>query len=132
MITAMNRVALVAVAGVFLSAATGWAAAGDNTIRTAGPGKGLVLDVGSKHTVSYFQAEDGKCNLTLMVGEKATDDGDMGSVGARIRVAIDGGKNARIETAEGRSLVFACAQGASAMSVKALDVVAYSAPKQTN
>jgi hypothetical protein len=94
------------------------------------PAQGLMLDVGSKHTVSYFLADEGKCNLTVMVGEKASEAGDNSSVGARIRVAIDAGRNARVETAEGKSLEFACAKGASSMSVRTLDVVAYSAPKR--
>ncbi len=129
MTTAMKRVALVAVAGLSLWGAAKPASAGEALVRTAGPAQGLVLDVGSKHTVSYFLAEGGRCNLTLMVGEKANEDGDNASVGARIRVDIDAGKNARIETAEGRSLEFACASDATAISVKPLHVVAYSVAK---
>jgi hypothetical protein len=93
------------------------------------PAEGLILDIGSKHTVSYFLADGGTCNLTLVVGEKANDEGDGSTVGARIRVAIDSGKTARIETAEGKSLEFACAKGAQAIGVRRLDTVAYSPPR---
>ncbi len=130
MTTAMKRVALVAVAGLSLWGAAKSAIAGEAQVWTARQAQGLVLDVGSKHTVSYFLADGGKCNLTLMVGEKANEDGDNSSLGARLRVAIDAGKSARIETAEGRSLEFGCAADASALSVTPLDVVAYSAPKR--
>jgi hypothetical protein len=65
-----------------------------------------------------------------MVGEKANEEGDNSSLGARLRIVIDAGKSARIETAESRSLEFACAADASALSVTPLDVVAYSAPKR--
>jgi hypothetical protein len=130
MTSAMKRVALVAVAGLSLWCAAKPASAGEAQVRTARPAQGLVLDVGSKHTVSYFLAEGGNCNLTLMVGEKANEEGDNSSLGARLRIVIDAGKSARIETAESRSLEFACAADASALSVTPLDVVAYSAPKR--
>lgn len=98
-------------------------------LRAVAPARGLMLDVGSKHTVSYFTAEDGRCNLTLVVGEKFDENAPNTSIGARVRVAIDQGKSAVIETAEGKSLQFSCAADASKMSVKTLDVVAYSAPR---
>jgi hypothetical protein len=99
-------------------------------VRAVAPARGLMLDVGSKHTVSYFTAEDGRCNLTVVVGEKFDENASTnGSIGARMRFAIDQGKSAVIETAEGKSLQFSCASDASAMSVKTLDVVAYSAPR---
>ena len=100
-------------------------------VHAVAPARGLMLDVGSKHTVSYFTAEDGRCNLTVVVGEKFDENvgSGSGSVGARVRVAIDQGKSAVVETAEGKSLQFSCASDASAMSVKTLDVVAYSAPR---
>jgi hypothetical protein len=98
--------------------------------KVVAPMKGLMLDVGSKHTVSYFTADDGLCNLTLVVGEKANEEGDHGSVGARVRMAIEQGKSARIETAEGKSLEFACARDAQSMSVRTLDLVAYSAARK--
>ena len=97
--------------------------------RSVAPARGLMLDVGSKHTVSYFVADEGKCNLTLMVGEKADENGDHGSVGTRVRVSIEGGRTARVETAEGKSLEFTCAKGATAMSVRPLEVLAYSGRK---
>ena len=126
---AIKTVATLGVVGLaFVAGAKAKAAAGDEA-RTLVPAQGLMLDVGSKHTVSYFLADSGKCNLTLMVGEKANEAGDNSSIGARIKVAIDAGKTARVETAEGKSLEFACASGASAMSVRTLGVVAYVARK---
>jgi hypothetical protein len=120
----MKGVASLAWVGVALLSSETYARAGED-VRTARPTQGVVLDVGSKHTVSYFVPEEGRCNLTLMVGEKADENGENASVGARFRVAIEAGKSARIETAEGRSLEFSCAEGASQMSVRPLEVVAY-------
>ncbi len=122
--SAIKSLATVAVAGLALVAGVNSQAFADDG-RSVRPAHGLMLDVGSKHTVSYFLADDSKCNLTLMIGEKANDEGDNSSVGARVNVAVEAGKSARVETAEGKSLEFACASGASAMSVRALDVVAY-------
>ncbi len=98
-------------------------------VRSVTPARGLMLDVGSKHTVSYFTAEDGRCNLTVVVGEKFDETAGNASVGARVRVSIERGKSAVIETAEGKSLQFSCAAYASRMSVNTLDVVAYSDPR---
>ncbi len=122
--SAIKSLAIVAVAGVALTAVAGLQAFADEG-QYVRPAHGLMLDVGSKHTVSYFLTDGSKCNLTLMIGDKANDEGDNSSVGARINVAVEAGKSARVETAEGKSLEFACAGGASAMNVRALDVVAY-------
>jgi hypothetical protein len=122
--SAIKSLATVAVAGLALVAGTNSQAFAEEG-QYVRPAHGLMLDVGSKHTVSYFLTDGSKCNLTLMIGEKANDEGENSSVGARVNVAVEAGKSARIETAEGKSLEFACAGGAGAMSVRALDVVAY-------
>lgn len=116
--------------GVAVLTASLAAHAGEGFTASVTPARGLTLDVGSKHTVSYFIPEGGVCNLTLMIADKANEDGEGSSVGARINTGIEAGKTARIETAEGKSLEFACAAGARSMQVRTLDVVAYSAPKR--
>jgi len=126
--SAIKSVATVGVIGLALMGGAKPQAYADE-LRSVRPARGVMIDVGSKHTVSYFLTDGGKCNLTVMVGEKADDNGDNASVGARLKVSIDGGKAAVIETAEGKSLEFSCADGAGSMSVRTLDVVAHSLTK---
>jgi hypothetical protein len=131
MALAMKGVATLAVVGVALTGAAVRPVDAASATKTVSPVQGVMLDVGSKHTVSYFAAVGGKCNLTLVVGERYAGEGDYPSVGARFQVAIDAGKKARIETASGKSLEFSCAKAAKSMSVRTLDVVAYSAPRKS-
>ncbi len=89
---------------------------------------GASLDVGSKHIVSYFTADNGVCNVTMLIGDKADSNGDGGSIGTRIKFAVPGGMSARTDTAEGKSLEIACTSGASTMSIRPVDLMAYAAP----
>jgi len=91
---------------------------------TMKPVHGISFDVGSKRAVSYFQNDRGLCNLTLMVAEAMNGDEEPSDTAARFEVKIDAGKTARFDTAEGKSLEFACTADAQAMSVKAVDKVA--------
>ncbi len=89
---------------------------------------GAALDVGSKHIVSYFTAQQGVCNVTLLIGNKANSEGEGASIGTRVKFNVPAGMTARTDTAEGKSLEFACRSGASTMSIQPLDLLAYSGP----
>jgi hypothetical protein len=92
----------------------------------------ISFNVGRKHVLSYFLSKNGLCELTMMV----TDRPDEASVGdeiptlatARFKATIGGGKTAQLDTADGKSLEYACATGAQVMSVRELDRVAVAAP----
>ena len=120
----MNKLILtaLAIAGLGL---TGTAASADSSpALTMKPVHGISFDVGSKRAVSYFQNDSGLCNLTLMVAEAMNGDEVPSDTAARFEIAIDAGKTTRLDTAEGKSLDFACTADAQAMSVKAVDKVA--------
>jgi hypothetical protein len=89
---------------------------------------GAAMDIGSKHIVSYFTAENGVCNVTVLIGDKANDEGDNSSTGTRVKFAVPAGRTARTDTAEGKSLEIACTSGASTMSIRPVDLMAYAAP----
>lgn len=89
---------------------------------------GASLDVGSKHIVSYFTADKGVCNVTMLIGDKADSEGDGGSIGTRVKFAVPAGMTARTDTAEGKSLEIACTSGASTMSIRPVDLMAYAGP----
>jgi len=71
------------------------------------------FDVGSKHVVGYFLASDGRCKLTLMIGEAG---GAAQSSAARLLLVVDPGRSARFDSESGQSLRFACKSEALAMS----------------
>jgi hypothetical protein len=93
----------------------------------SGPGVGgskhflLNFKVGTKQTVSYFQNQNGVCKLTVMVAEAFNGADVPNSTTVRFEVAIDAGRTARVDTAEGKSLEFACQRRAEEMLVKTGD-----------
>jgi len=83
------------------------------------------LDVGSKHVVSYFLNADGQCKLTLMIADAASDENSEPSAQIlRVRLMVEPGKAALVDTTEGRLLRFACEPGAQAMNATRLDQIA--------
>jgi hypothetical protein len=117
------------VAGVIAAVVAGPAFSGDAVpARLLAPGKGASFDVGVTHMVGYFATRSGQCDLTVMVGEAMGDDLVIPAAGSRVHVVVAPGASARIDTATGKSLAFVCARGATAMTVKPIERVAY-APK---
>ena len=94
----------------------------------------ISFDVGRKHVLSYFLSKKGLCDLTVMVTDRpdATPEGkEIPTLStARFQATINGGKNAHVDTAEGKSLEYVCATGAQAMSVRQVNQVAVASASQ--
>ena len=58
-----------------------------------------------------------KCVVMLMVYEKRDPDADFSSTPTRVRLVLNPGETAGLDSEEGRSLNFTCAEGASALIV---------------
>lgn len=86
------------------------------------PMRALSLDVGDKHIVGYFLGEDGACKLTLMIGDALRETGQAKPSRVVVSIAVD--RSAKFDTVEGKTLSFACENGAQAMSVAELDHLA--------
>jgi hypothetical protein len=83
------------------------------------------VDAGTKHVLSYFQTSDGQCKLTLMLSDQARDDDARASEsGTRFQVVVDAGGTARVDTAKGKSVEFACKPDARSMTARVVDRVA--------
>jgi hypothetical protein len=91
---------------------------------TMKPLHAIIIDVGSKHGVGYFLSDNGTCKLVLALAEALSADDVTNFVETRLAATIDAGKTTRFDTAEGKSLEFACQDAAQTMSVKALEQVA--------
>jgi len=89
------------------------------------PLKAISLDVGSKHVVGYFLNADGQCKLTLMVADGFRDDAsEPSSQIMRLRLLVEPGKSALVDSTDGRLLQFGCEPGAQAMNASVLDQLA--------
>jgi len=82
------------------------------------------VDLGSKKALGYYGKRNGKCDLTVMVIEDAPGfkpvSGRSDASAARLRVAINPGNTARIESDNGRSVAFFCNSGARRLTVMTL------------
>jgi len=131
---AKNIIVATVLTGVLAMAHFGAVQARDGTTtwRTMKPLHAISFNVGRKHVLSYFLSKNGLCELTMMVTDRpdeASDGDEIPTLAtARFKATIDGGKTARLDTAEGKSLEYACATNARAMRVRELDRVAVASP----
>ncbi len=89
------------------------------------PAKGQSFDVGSKHAVAYYMAKGGVCSLTVLMADRGED--NIKGAATRITIPVIPTRAARFDTADGKTLEFACAPSAASMGVKILDQVAFAA-----
>jgi hypothetical protein len=92
------------------------------------PKAGLSFPVGSKRAVGYFLASRYGCDLTLLVGESGDEvaDREKGFVPARFTTLVAAGRTARIDMPDGPSVEFFCSTGASFLTTRVIERVAYS------
>jgi hypothetical protein len=92
---------------------------------TMKPLQGVSLDIGTKRAVSYFLSDGEECKLTLTLADIVHDGEVNGLTATRMTVAVEPGKAAHLDTADGRSLEFKCNAGAHVMSIEASDQATY-------
>lgn len=121
-----NHLVTAAFAGALcLATSMGLSAAESRSPATMKPLMAKSLDVGSKHIVSYFLNADGRCKLTLMIAEAARDENsERPAQVLRLRLMVEPGRAALVDTTDGRLLQFACEPDAQAMNASLLDQVA--------
>lgn len=73
------------------------------------PGKGISLDVGPKHTMTYFEPKDGGCGLTVVVAAKEGGVTGLETPGTRFTVTVAKGSALQIDTTDSHSASFQCA-----------------------
>jgi hypothetical protein len=61
--------------------------------------------------------EAARCVVMLMVSEKTDPDTDSSSTATRVRLVLNPGQTAGLDSEEGRSLNFTCSEGATALRV---------------
>ena len=93
------------------------------------PIKGISLVLGSKRAIGYYTAENGACNLTLMLQEIPVTDEDLKSSAVRVNMTIGAGTSSSLDTAEGPSVAFKCQPGAASLTFETIHRFAYDAPR---
>lgn len=129
MTPARNRWAsasLAASLSASLVAAAGIALAGEPSAIPMTPGKGLSLDVGNKHTMTYYEQKDGACGITIVVA--AIEGGMTGSdtPGTRISTTVMPGTAFRLDAANAQSAEFFCGPAGRKMNAKVFEREGYS------
>lgn len=107
MISLRTIAAAAALSGLVSLAGIGVAQAQDGL--TMKPLAGISFDVGSKRAISYYEADQGACKVTLILAEPFSADI------ARHEIKVQAGKTEGIDA--GRKIDFSCAAHAEAVSV---------------
>jgi hypothetical protein len=83
------------------------------------PNESISYDFGSKSTSGYFVEQAAKCVVMLMLYEKRDPDAAPSSTATRVRLVLNPGQSAGLDSEEGRSLNFTCGERATALLVDA-------------
>jgi hypothetical protein len=83
------------------------------------PIESISYDFGSKSMSGYFVERAAKCVVMLMLSEKADPDTAPPPTATRVRLVLNPGETAGLDSDEGRSLNFTCDEGATALLVDA-------------
>jgi hypothetical protein len=89
------------------------------------PLKAINLDIGAKRAIGYYLADNGSCNLTVLLSDVNYMDGTTPSA-SRVNVNVAAGTSAKVDTIDGTTMQFTCSAGASDMTVKTFERYAYS------
>jgi hypothetical protein len=80
------------------------------------PIKSISYTLGSKVMSGYFVQQNSVCLVTLMIIEN-TDPGSRSPTAARVRIMLDPGQVAGLDSEESRSLNLTCGEGAATLVV---------------
>jgi hypothetical protein len=84
---------------------------------TYAPIQSVRYDFGSKSMSGYFVDQAKRCVVMLMVTEKGDPEAAPSSTATRVRLVLNPGQTAGLDSEEGRSLNFTCGEGATALLV---------------
>ena len=83
------------------------------------PIESIGYDFGSKSMSGYFVEQAARCVVMLMVSEQGNPDTAPSGTATRVRLVLNPGQTAGLDSEEGRSLNFTCVEGATALLVDA-------------
>jgi hypothetical protein len=81
------------------------------------PVQAMSHDIGSKSMRGYFVQSNGACSVFLMITERINAEAPAPLSAARVRLVLQPGAVAGLDSAEGRSLNFTCDRAAAKLLV---------------
>lgn len=81
------------------------------------PIQSISYELGSKAMSGYFVQQGSVCLVTLMIIERSDPDQPSPTTAARVRLMLEPGQIAGLDSEEGRSLNFTCGDGAKTLVV---------------
>jgi hypothetical protein len=111
-----------AVAGTVALSLWAWvpAAAGGSPDATGArylPIQNISYDLGSKSMSGYFVHQSATCVVTFLISDKSDPEASPPRSPARVRLALNPGQIAGVDSEEGRSLNLTCGEGAMSLLV---------------
>jgi hypothetical protein len=117
---------LSALAGMVAASQLAWAAGASSASpgpaearAEYGPLQSLSYQFGSKFMSGYFVQQASQCLVMLMVIERSDPDQPLPATAARVRLLLDPGQTAGLDSEEGRSLNVTCGERAAKLQVEA-------------
>ncbi len=113
-----------------LAGATALSAADATTSETVAPDQQIGLDAGPEHISGVFRPAQGGCALSVTMVETYVSENDPTGLPAEsMKVTVEPGKPAVLNTEQGEQARFECLPGAQAMKATVYDrVAAFLAP----
>lgn len=81
------------------------------------PVQSISYEFGSKSMSGYFVQDASACLVTLMISEKGDPETSLPMSPTRVRLALNPGQIAGVDSEEGRSLNFTCGADAATLTV---------------
>jgi hypothetical protein len=81
------------------------------------PIQSISYEFGSKATSGYFVSQGSVCLVSLMISDQSDPDRPSPTTAARVRLMLEPGQIAGLDSEEGRSLNFTCGDGAKTLVV---------------
>lgn len=103
------------------------AAEGENVPLT--PGKGLPLDIGNKHAVTYYTEKDGACSVTVVISSKNGGVSGDDSPGTRVTALVVPGSRMQIDSSTPESVEFLCGPEGRKMNARVFQREGYAKDK---
>ena len=115
-----------------LASLTAPAVAGEVNIgaKFLGPLKAGQFEFGHRKALTYYQADQNVCKVTVILAETYDESKDQTDTSIRFKTPVPAGTSTRVETGECPALALWCSPTAATLFVQTVERVAYVAPAQ--
>ena len=117
----LSRIQLLkfAAAGGVIVCTLGTPARADELIQNlgpVGPHEPILTEVGSERVIAFYEPDSGRCAVQAVVYDK-TDAYTGMTMAARVRVSLNPGQTASIDSVENKSLTLKCGDDAETLAI---------------